>query len=1103
MTMRTAACRGLGLVALWFSTFVVAAEFTPSVPQVRLPMMARAPSIDGTIEEGEWRDAARMVGLTIHPTARLAGGYASFWCGCDGQRLFIAMVSETAPGGALLSRVRPAPENGNARVWVDDNIEILLDPLPEANDARRRIYQLAANAKGAIWDTSYLTSGGGENWRGDWEIRSGVHGDRWHVEIALPIASMKVSAADLTQAFGLRIVRNWRRAAEGRVTEWTGRGGAFKDPGTMPRLHWDPAAPVVQVTRLKNPEKPAVDLRLTVRNPHGQPLPARARVHVRPTSSAPSQLDQSLALAPGATEDLALARPYDANELLTTSIEVTSPDGEKVYYLRDFQWKLARPEPFWETETEGSRLAGFNWAYYPSHNLFTALLDVGRMPEKAKIRGLSLRLYAPALSPLRKQRVELKLPEPEGHTTRIRWELPDLREYAGTGTSDEYTVKLTFVGTKADPLEARFVRHAFEWEGNSLGKSNAILPPYTPIEVSGNKLSTVLRQHTLNGLGLWDQVTSMGRPLLAAPMRLEAAAGGELERVQALGVAGKDAYPTDVVEAAAHRVVQRGRWRSASATGQVNCEWDYDGFMWWRLDLAATGKTIDALRVVIPVHDELVTLMHACGDGLRFNYAGVIPTGTGRVWDSSKAARNSIIGDYAPYIWVGSEERGICVAGENDAGWVTAGKGPCQELVRHGASLDLVLNLIDAPVTLDTPRTIQFGIMATPAKPMPSDWRRWCGWGSWRIPDADRHFTVSQFFLGSTICWGGQKYCIETRPKDGDLRIWDAFGRMRRAGRMDYGFLSNWARSYRVDLDDAEERAKRRKELLRNVVHGARNMVNAGTVPNRQVIFYLNARGVRLDGAQGQTFLDEWHREAWSKRGGRGYISGCAYDLNPVASFRDYAIWHYDRLLRSGSCDNLYWDDIFLQSSFDVVAGEEAYVRPDGHIQPAAGLRNMRALIRRAAILQHELGKRPVNVVHMTNTHIVPICSFAQMNYAWEDKSDGRDYQDRWPRDYVQAESIGRQSGNYPLTLGLLREKDPAKREWIARTAAGVCLAYGIGSSGGFKPYWDSLRRLLEFGYGRPEVTVSQHWEPGHPIRVPSANTGSRDTRSASRGPRP
>ena len=78
----------------------------------------------------------------------------------------------------------------------------------------------------------------------------------------------------------------------------------------------------------------------------------------------------------------------------------------------------------------------------------------------------------------------------------------------------------------------------------------------------------------------------------------------------------------------------------------------------------------------------------------------------------------------------------------------------------------------------------------------------------------------------------------------------------------------------------------------------------------------------------------------------------------------------------------------------------------------------------------------PVNVPHMTNTHMAPVHSFAQMNYAWEDRNSG-DYQERFPRDYIRAESIGRQTGNFPLVMMLLNGSKE-EQAWQARTARDI-----------------------------------------------------------------
>ena len=60
------------------------------------------------------------------------------------------------------------------------------------------------------------------------------------------------------------------------------------------------------------------------------------------------------------------------------------------------------------------------------------------------------------------------------------------------------------------------------WEGNTLGMTDKVLPPFTPVTVKGQQVGVVLRNYMLDGLGLFAQVTSQEAPLLAAPMRLVA-----------------------------------------------------------------------------------------------------------------------------------------------------------------------------------------------------------------------------------------------------------------------------------------------------------------------------------------------------------------------------------------------------------------------------------------------------------------------------------------------------------------------------------------------------------------------------------------------------
>ena len=161
-------------------------------------------------------------------------------------------------------------------------------------------------------------------------------------------------------------------------------------------------------------------------------------------------------------------------------------------------------------------------------------------------------------------------------------------------------------------------------------------------------MKVVLRDYTIGDYGLWKQVNAAGKDLLARPMAL--------------------------------------RTSQTTQTFQTSQTFDVDGLMEWRLTLKPGHY--EPFSLVIPMKASEATLMHACVDSARNNYAGRVPAGEGRVWDSSKAGgRDSIIGDYVPYVWVGGTLRGICVCGENDKGW-EIGNQPCQEIVREADVLD-------------------------------------------------------------------------------------------------------------------------------------------------------------------------------------------------------------------------------------------------------------------------------------------------------------------------------------------------------------------------------------------------------------------------------
>jgi len=275
------------------------------------------------------------------------------------------------------------------------------------------------------------------------------------------------------------------------------------------------------------------------------------------------------------------------------------------------------------------------------------------------------------------------------------------------------------------------------------------------------------------------------------------------------------------------------------------------------------------------------------------------------------------------------------------------------------------------------------------------------------------------------------------------------------------------------------------KKTYNNHVRAGFHVIKGAAIPAKKSVamFYTNARGVRWDTPEGETFVDEWFRMPFIKRK-FNYQAGVAYDLDPCETYRDYAMWWYNKMFETQANDLLYWDDIFMQSNFNLV-GSDAYRLPDGSIQPAAGLFNMRKLIRRTAVFQKELGKPANNMAHMTNTAIAPILSFARMNYDWEDHNGYSDFQKRYTREYIRTLSIGRQFGNFPVVLAPVSGGTKEQLEWCMRTATGVMLTHEVRwTNSQAKPYWHTLKKLYDFGYGQDFVKVYNYWDKDYPIKI-------------------
>ena len=990
-----------------------------AVPVLHLPRLLNAPVVDGRIGDAEWRGSVLRQGQCEADGRMLFPAPISFRIGRDATNLYFAACSYVPPEG-LVRRV-PA-RAGSTVAFLDDSYEFLLASDGESDGAP--VSRIVVNANGAVFAEGFGEKDVRTELPAGLVVRSGVSSNAWETEISLPLATVGFAGAGVK---GINVRRNWKRTERGSVTtEWV-RG--------FHRVLFDDSAPAVEVLQMGGGDsRSSYPLRLRVTNPANRPQAVKVELGGRPLNSQPAHVVRTETLPPRESREFEMTGPVLGEEPVEVGMRVSSTDGGTVHFFRRLSFRpnaatIRFREPFSRSDK-----IGFSFAYYPYHNKMRVVADLKGLDAAAGTVTLAVRPKSgEALA-------TTEVPVGGDRVAETIWTIPDLAETTRKTGRDDYEIVLKVPGLKDVSVVRPFKRGVFEWEGNKLGLSGAVPAPFKPVKSEKGKVkneevvSVVLREHTVDKkTGLWKQVTAAGKDLLARPM--------------AFVSAGPTPTPS---------------------TYTYSTEWDVDGLMDWRLTLKPGHY--EPMSLEIPIRAERAKLMHACIDGLRSNYAGAVPAGPGRVWTGAMAeGRESILGDYVPYIWIGGPLRGIAVFGENDKGWEVGGQS-CQEIIRESdGTVVLRLNLIQRACDITEARTIRIGFQATPVKPMAEGWRR-----QWKEPYS---------FYGCCWSWGGLGDSGDVCPYDGTTEFWEKMVEAQRTGKVDEAFLKRFMAGYPYsEKPGSPEYLKKKHDVETHYASGMGGAASRHGHPEYKVLAYTNGRGVRYGTPEGRTFCDEWHRAAFMSRNySEDYWE--AYELDPVPSYLDYAAWWWKKALELGVINYYYWDDVFCRSNFDLV-GTDAYKTGTGEIQPSSGIFNMRAQVKRCAVLQTEMGLPATrNWIHMTNTALAPVSAFAGVHYDWEHATRQRDMQARYTREYILACTIGRQFGVRVNVIGkFLAEAEDVRR--FERHAIGPMLCFELGW--GTAEYKKTREELDAWGYGCSEGRVWNYWDEdeAYPVAV-------------------
>ncbi len=959
------------LTSMFLSSAAIAEEeLVLHVPKLKTP-----PKIDGKLEKGEWDNASAVTAFrgAVHKTAFPESLKMVWYVGYDDKNLYFAMDAKF-PGQINLKANIKEPDDG--QILYDDHVEIQVSSAGRqgAKTGGKGFYKLVINPRAVMQDTWYNngTPGTEDLWSSGAIVKSSNGKGFWRLEIAWPFQTMRVKHIDYRD-----LIVHISRAVEGR-----GWYFASMAPGTWDmwqgfyRFRLDPNAPSIQFLQKGEIVEGQLDTLVKVRSKKGDNIGIGLSIRNGKGQTICSSKKQSTNVPAGETRcftfkanNLQITEDgnsyrmevYDNIELLYRAL-VPFRKYTKEYYAKNvIPWMETRPVP-------GEY--GTDVAYYPTGGVVMTKVDLdvfGGLPEK----------YQGAVS------YKAKIMNGKGKT--VASETFKISGNLGKGTvkvgdlpEDDYVCRLELLdrnGKVIDGKSAKFVRRHYEWEGNRLGMDDVVLPGFAPLDIKGKTIKQCRNTVTIGKGGLPVQIVSDGHKLLAEPIKIEASVNGKTrswqpDDVSVSPVSGRT-FPSgwkkymwkkncpvvkvdDLPETDGYAANITGDGKVDGVSIKVDNEMGYDGWQRIRLTYGPESQAvkIDRLDVVITL-EKWADLMRA---GRMFSdvKGEVLPDKEGILWQSGETAANPrhFLGTWIPCAYLGNGSRGLWYMAESDKGWSLDDNKSCVFIERRNGKPALRLCLVNKPTTIDRIRTVDFSLIATPAKLRPKN-PRWRVWSS-GCPNGE---------VRSPVLWyntGWRKYAY---AGDGFYMPDEGFKELGQwlANPEDFKKVRNWATNW--------TRGQKK-------VYGEK-------VWNEQmpVVVYSSHSNFSPALPELATYGGEWFGKN-NLEHGRDYkysrkiinkkitsfTGRYPYDTPAKAgeiqgmwnrSLMDCYTWYHHKLFTKSGVNGTFYDNAGLVWWLNPQAGI-GYVREDGHAQPQSNIYVRHKLTKRLNTLCWLVGKPPM-----------------------------------------------------------------------------------------------------------------------------------------------
>ncbi len=558
----------------------------------------------------------------------------------------------------------------------------------------------------------------------------------------------------------------------------------------------------------------------------------------------------------------------------------------------------------------------------------------------------------------------------------------------------------------------------------------SIIKPFTPIRVTEDtniQAEVVLRKLTFGPDSLPASILSAGEELLAAPIRIIGTEDGS-----PIEWSVKESF---IYSRSEETLVVCGAMQSEQFIINTNLQLEFDGCLTMDLKLMPRGMTVaqvfgtasytppkyrlDSLILEIPLKAD-ANLYHSYPNGAIWGDAGeLIPQSY--TSSSGLLPTERCYFPHRPLLWLGNEERGICLFSESNENWQPADGRRAIEIVNENGVRTIRIHLLDShpkkwdnipkgssPTYYYEPLSFHLGLEATPVKPFP------------KTPFLHNALHIDCF---KKIEGDYKEYLA------GDFEGENGYDRMKRHGVTTLVLHEKWnkmqnfpylseptANQLKTIIDECH---KRGIKVIPYFGYEISSLSPLWTERHKEAQ-YLNASGHHAGG---------W----WRVPPQRDYI--VCYN----SSWQDTFVEGIKSLLETYGFDGIYLDSTLNVNGCTNELHGCGYVDADGKRQPTWPLMAVRKMLRRLYEIVEPLGG-------IINYHSFGCCNIPAMGFChlgWNGESIQfkllKEGAAEMPLDYFRAEYIGRNFG-VPQEL-IAYENRPI---WTFEQAASFAILHGI-----------------------------------------------------------